>query len=85
MLNKLENDAFLNFLVYLNLCTGTIFKNLVVSNSRNAQIYKTSWTSSTYVGTMQLQCASFCAPFHDSNKQPEPCKMEAAKKNLPSI
>ena len=31
---------------------------------------------------MQQQCASFCAPFHNRNKQPQPHKTEAATKNF---
>ena len=36
-------------------------------------------------GTIQLQCASCCAPFYNSNKQPQPYKTEAATNNFSSI
>ena len=36
-------------------------------------------------GTIQLQCTLFCAPFHNSSKQPQPYKSAAATNNFSSI
>ena len=35
--------------------------------------------------TIKLQCASLCAPFHNSNKKPHPYKTKAATKDFTSI
>ena len=49
-----------------------------------ADILDTCKAFLTSGGPIQLQCASFWAPFHNSNKKPQPYKTEAATKNFSS-
>ena len=74
------NDG--NFKINLNF----LIKPFFYMKEKSRQKFKNLANEKTFLGdTMLLQCTSFYASFHNSNKQAQPYKTESATKNFSSI